>query len=417
MTITMNDSHLESIVEIREFLKVSTALSFKGASLKEQYAWVGITLMRFRYCSLRKKEKSVVKGYLMKMTGKSDAQIGRLIGKYRKTGKIVPGGHGRHTFPTKYTPEDIALLVATDNAHARLSGKATRKILQREYAVFRKKTYVRLRDISVAHLYNLRGKKQYVSHALTYTKTQAVSIPIGIRKKPYPEGKPGYIRVDSVHQGDFEGAKGVYHINLVDEVAQWEIVGAVEKISERYLVPLLEDLIGQFPFQILNFHSDNGSEYINKTVAKLLEKLRISQTKSRSRHCNDQALVEGKNGSVIRKHLGRMYISQKEARPINVFYRKWFNPYLNYHRPSGFASVVVDRKGKEKKHYDTYLTPFEKFCSLQHPEQYLKEGVTLQELCSLAKESSDTEYAILMQEKKKELFQSLRKKIPVCPLI
>jgi transposase InsO family protein len=412
MTITMNDSHLGSIVEIREFLKVSEALTFEGASLKEQYAWIETTLRRFRYASLRKKEKSIVKGYLRKMTGKSDAQMTRLIGRYRKRGKILPGGCGRHTFPTKYTPEDIALLVRTDNAHARLSGPATKRILWREYAVFAKEAYRRLKDLSVAHLYNLRGKRQYRSAALTYTKTQAVSVSIGIRKKPNPQGKPGYIRVDSVHQGDQDGEKGVYHINLVDEVTQWEIVGAVEKISEQYLATLLEELLDQFPFRIINFHSDNGSEYINKTVAHLLNKLLISQTKSRSRHCNDQALVEGKNGSVIRKHLGRMHIPQRAAEPINAFYREWFNPYLNYHRPSGFASVVRDRKGKERKRYDTYLTPFEKFRSLKERAQYLKAGVSWEALLSLAAERSDTEHALRMQEKKSALFQSFRKKIP-----
>lgn len=417
MTITMNDSSLGSISEIREFLKVSAALSFRGSSLQEQYAWVETTLWRFRYATLRKKEKGVVKGYLLKMTGKSDAQMTRLIGRYRRSGKILPQGRGRHTFPTKYTPEDITLLVRTDNAHARLSGKATKEILIREYAVFGKKEYVRLKDISVAHLYTLRGKRQYVAASLTYTKTQSVSVPIGVRKKPDPEGKPGYIRVDSVHQGDAEGEKGVYHINLVDEVTQWEIVGATEKISERYLTPLLEELIAQFPFRILNFHSDNGSEYINRVVAKLLLKLLITQTKSRSRHCNDQALVEGKNGSVIRKHLGRMYISQEEAQPINAFYRDWFNPYLNYHRPCGFATVTVDRRGKEKKRYDTYLPPFERFRSLEHPEQYLNEGVSLESLTAISRARSDTEQAILMQKKKKELFQAFRKKIPVRPLV
>lgn len=416
MTITMNDSRLGSIPEIKEFLKVSVALSFKGNSLKEQYAWIGTTLIRFRYHSLKKKDKGIVKEYLMKMTGKSDAQITRLIGKHKKTGMILCGGRGRHTFPTKYTPEDIGLLVKTDNAHERLSGPATKRICSREHAVFKKKEYERLKDISVSHIYNLREKRQYVSTSLTFTKTQAVSTPIGIRKKPDPQGKPGSIRVDSVHQGDRDGEKGVYHINLVDEVVQWEIVGAVEKISEQYLEPLLEALIAQFPFRIFNFHSDNGSEYINQVVARLLNKLLILQTKSRSRHCNDQALVEGKNGSVIRKHMGHMHISQKEAGPINEFYRDWFNPYLNYHRPSGFATTIVSRKGKEVKRYDTYLTPFEKFCSLECPEQYLKEGVSLEDLKARAQKKSDTEFAVLMQEQKRKLFQSFKKKDAGAPL-
>ena len=99
------------------------------------------------------------------------------------------------------------------------------------------------------------------------------------------------------------GIKGLYHINAVDEVSQFEIVCAVEKISERYLIPVLEQLLDQFPFIILGFHADNGSEYINRHVVKLLKKLLIELTKSRARHANDNALVESKNGSIIRKHL------------------------------------------------------------------------------------------------------------------
>lgn len=81
------------------------------------------------------------------------------------------------------------------------------------------------------------------------------------------------------------------------------MVATCERISEAYLLPVLQDLMAQFPFEILGFHSDNGSEYINKTVASLLEKMRVEQTKSRSRHSNDNALAESKNGSVVRKAL------------------------------------------------------------------------------------------------------------------
>ena len=194
---------------------------------------------------------------------------------------------------------------------------------------------------------------------MTFTKTQAVQRSIGERRKPEPNGKPGYLRVDTVHQGDLDGEKGVYHINSVDEVAQWQIVAAVEKISEAYLEPILMILLDQYPFVIIEFHADNGGEYVNHVVAALLNKLLIRLTKSRSRHTNDNALVESKNGSVIRKHMGYFYIHQKHAPRINEFYIKYFNPYLNFHRPSGFATKkVIDKKGKVKNVYDVYLTPY-----------------------------------------------------------
>lgn len=409
MTINMNDSHVVTITQIRKFLQVSQIIEFKGVSQKEKYAWVESTLTKFRYFSLEKRDKSIVKKYIMQLTGLSDSQLGKLIRKKKEIGKILVSSRKRNTFPTIYTPEDIARLVETDNAHERLSGKATKEIFLREFEKFDKKEYERLSRISTSHIYNLRGKRQYIGATLTYTKTKSNSVLIGERRKPDNQGKPGFIRVDSVHQGDLNGAKGVYHINMVDEVTQWEIIGCVERISEQYLEVLLEDLINQFPFKVINFHSDNGSEYINKTVASLLNKLIVSQTKSRSGKCNDNALVECKNGSVIRKHMGRAHISQKNARPINEFYRKYFNAYVNYHRPSSYPTVTFEANGKRKKKYQTYLVPYEKFKSIEGASQYLRDGITFEDLNVVAYEKSDNEYAKLMQKEKVKLFKGFKR--------
>lgn len=409
MTINMNDSYMVSIAQIREFLQASKIIKFEGISQKEKYAWTENTLTRFRYFSLRKKDKSIVKKYMLQMTGLSDAQLGRLIAKKKEAGRILPSLKNRHSFPVKYDAGDIACLLATDNSHERLSGPATKKILVREYAVFKKMAYERLSQISVSHIYNLREKRQYVSGALNYTKTQSVQTPIGERRKPRPNGQSGFIRVDSVHQGDLDKVKGVYHINLTDEVTQWEIIGCVEGISERFLLPLLEDLIMQFPFKIINFHSDNGSEYINRQVAGMLNRLLIKQTKSRSRHSNDNALAESKNGSVVRKHMGYRHIPSRHAQAINSFYKRYFNTYVNYHRPCGFSTDTIDKKGKIQKKYDCYLMPYEKFLSLENPEQYLREGIGLEMIKDMAKEKSDNEYAALMQEEKVKLFKSFKK--------
>ena len=409
MTLDMDDSHIVSIVQIRAFLKTSALVNFKGVSRKEKYLWIENTMNKFKYLRLGKNDRGIIRNYIAAMTGFSLAQVGRLIKKKNETGKVSVSSTKHNSFPTTYTPQDIARLVDTDNAHSRLSGKATKEILVREFEKFSKKEYARLSKISISHIYNLRGKRQYTSASLTYTKTQATQVQIGERRKPDNDGKPGYIRVDSVHQGDLDKVKGVYHINMVDEVTQWQIVGSVEKISEQYLEILLADLISQFPFKIINFHSDNGSEYINKTVARLLNKLIISQTKSRSGRCNDNALVECKNGAVIRKHMGFSHISQKHAGPINKFYKEYFNPYLNYHRPSAYPTVTFSDNGKRKKIYERCMIPYEKFKSLENAFQYLRNDATFELLDKFAYEKSDNEYAALMQKKKREMFNILSK--------
>ncbi len=207
------------------------------------------------------------------MTELSDAQITLLIGRKRKTGKIFSTLENRNKFPAMYTPEDVGRLIETDRNHDCLSGPATQTILRREYQIFNKKEYAQISLISSSHIYNLRKRRQYQSRTLFCKKTRPVPVNIGQRHKPRPFGKPGFIRVDTVHQGDLEKEKGVYHINLVDEVTQWELVFSVPKISEYFLLPALEEAFRQFPFLVINFHSDNRSEYIDHIVEKLLNKL------------------------------------------------------------------------------------------------------------------------------------------------
>ena len=241
---------------------------------------------------------------------------------------------------------------------------------------------------------------------MNFTKTRPVVNPIGIRRAPRPAGRPGFIRIDSVHQGDMDGTKGVYHVNAVDIVTQWEIVATCERISEAYLLPVLKDLIDQFPFEILGFHSDNGGEYINKTVATMLEKMRVEQTKSRSRHSNDNALAESKNGSVVRKAFGYSHIPQRFAAHINVFCREHLNPYVNLHRPCLFAKEVIDAKGKIRKTYplDMVQTPLDKLASLAGVNVCLRQGVTITQLRLQAKALSDLDAANAMNVARLKLF-------------
>ena len=269
--------------------------------------------------------------------------------------------------------------------------------------------YARLAGISVAYLYILRHSAPYQGVRQHFDKTRPTVSSLGERRQPQPNGQPGYLRVDTVHQGDFDGVKGVYHINAVDEVTQFEIVCSVEKISERYLIPVLEDLLEQFPFIILAFHADNGSEYINKYVVKLLNKLLIELTKSRARHCNDNALVESKNGAIVRKQLGYVHIPQQWAPQLNAFHRDHLNPYINFHRPCFFPVVSMDTKGKPRKRYpyEAMMTPYDKFTSLPNPKQYLKPGRTFQQLDDMAVAISDNEAAKHLNAAKLTLYQRI----------
>jgi transposase InsO family protein len=407
----MQDDTIVTVKQLEEFSKLSNeGAKFTAENKTERNVWIEEVLRKFKYFSCRKKDKITLKKYLAKMTGLSKTRIKKMIGRKKKFGRISPYQIHRHRFEKKYGSTDIALLCKTDNLHQRISGPAIKEILEREYHVFGKTEYHNISGISESHIYNLRKTRQYVSHSLTVKKTNPVKVLIGKRTKPQNNGLPGFLRVDTVHQGDMEKEKGVYHINIVDEVTQWEIIGCVERISEEYLLPLLKDLLAQFPFTIVNFHSDNGSEYINKVVAKLLNKLLINQTKSRPRHSNDNGLVEGKNNFIIRKHIGYRFIDKGYAKDFNIFYQEHFNIYLNFHRPCGYPTITCDKRGKQKKKYDTYQTPYERFTSLPDAKKYLKKGVTFEKLDKVAFAHSDNEFAEILQKKKEELFNSFKNK-------
>jgi hypothetical protein len=296
-------------------------------------------------------------------------------------------------------------LAYVDQAHGVLSGPATQRILEREHAEFGQAVYQRLASISVAQIYRFRSTAVYRKHNTAYQPTRPTPVNIGERRKPAPQGRPGYLRLDTVHQGDRDGIKGLYHINAVDEVTQWEIVGAVPFISEQWLVPLLESMLAQFPFPIRGFHSDNGSEFINHTVERLLNKLLIEQTKSRPHHSNDNGLVESKNGAVIRKHIGFGHIASHHAEAVNEFHRQHLNPYLNFHRPCGVPQLLTQPNGKTRRVYPRYRTPLEILQEL--PEPFLRQGITLEQLLQQARDQSDTDAARDMQIAKKLLFRRI----------
>jgi len=405
----MNDESLQTIEQVRQFLEGSEAVEFRGVTAKEKYRWIEEVLIRFRYHRLKREEKGVIRRYIQKVTGYSRSQASRLVREYQQTGRLRRTQYRRHRFARKYSPSDVILLARTDELHGYLSGPATKRIMERECQVYGHTEFGNISRISIAHLYNLRRSNTYRDIARRFTRTKPAVSKIGERAKPDPKGLPGYIRIDTVHQGDLTDQKGLYHINAVDEVTQWEIVASVQRIAEAYLVPVLENMLVQFPFIIRGFHSDNGSEFVNKTVAALLYKLLIQFTKSRARHTNDNGLVESKNGSVVRKQLGYAYIPQRCAELINEFNRDFFNPYINFHRPCFFPVTVVDHKGKIKKTYpyEEVTTPYERLISMPQAESYLYPGVTLEKLRTIANQMSDNQFAERMVKARSNLFQQI----------
>ena len=410
----MNVSKLDTIEQIKEFLDGTAEVAFSNPTdVAALRSFIATVLRRYRYFQLSKGPRGVLFAYMQRLTGYSRQHVSKLIAQYRHTRSLTPRKRvSRTSFARQYTAEDIALLAQTDSLHDTLSGPTTKVLLRRAVDQFGDGRYTRLSQISVSHLYDLRRSEPYRKQRLVWHRTRPTAVVIGIRKAPAPQGLPGYIRIDTVHQGDLDGLKGVYHINAVDIVTQWELVASVEHISEAYLLPVIRLLLEGFPFTIRGFHSDSGSEYVNHKTAALLEKLRVEFTKSRPRQTNDNALAECKNGAVIRKTMGYSHIPQKYAAAINEFYTDALNPYLNFHRPCYFAVDIIDAKGKIRKTYphDQIMTPWERLKITPAYESYLKPGITSQSLEHDANALSDNDAASKVQQARKRLFQSINRR-------
>jgi hypothetical protein len=130
-------------------------------------------------------------------------------------------------------------------------------------------------------------------------------------------------------------------------------------------------------------------------------------------------LLEGKLLEPFHRNVkvGYGHIPSQHAEAVLKFYTAQMNPYLNYHRPCGFATVSVDARGKRQRRYkpSDYATPYEKLKSLPHAEQYLKANLAFAQLDQAASLVSDTECAKRMGAAKGKLLRACKIESPFPP--
>ena len=214
--------------------------------------------------------------------------------------------------------------------HQQPNGMALRKLCECAHQQG-ESGFERLAQISVAHLYLLCQSETYANNRRQLRKIHLTSSPIGQRRAPEPNGQPGYLRMDTVHQGDRDKRKEVYYTNAVGQETPYEVVMAVAQLREGQVHSALQHMMEPFPFRIQGVHTDNSTEYVNHPIGDWLQQSGIAFTRSRSRRSNDNGLVESKNAAVVR---------------INQFTEEHLNPYLNFHRSCLFSRVTVEQHGK-----------------------------------------------------------------------
>ena len=229
------------------------------------------------------------------------------------------------------------------------------------------------------------------------------------------------MRVDSVHQGDLDGRKGLYEINLVD-VRPLAVGGHPVRVRGRdrgHFGALSDPGAGgpprPFPLRDQGLPRRQrvaqrraGSEYVNHAVAALLEKLRAEFTRSRPRRSNDNALAESKNASVVRRNFGREHITARFAPLVHRFASAVLSPHLNRHRPCLFATPVADADGRIRKVYRDrdVATPYERLKSIDGAERSSSPASPSPRSDAEANAMSDLESARLVNRERDSLFRS-----------
>ncbi len=433
--MTLQTERLRTVEQIRGFLDATGQVDFRPQDREEAYGFVRRTLVRLDYDALGRSGKGTVREFLGKATGLSRAQVTRLIGQHRATGRVEDrrAANSGRSFERVYTPTDIRLLAEADEIGGQLCGPAACEVMRQQYEVFGDAGFERLSRLSVSHLYNLRRSKTYRARRTTIDHTRPTTggstsadgrIPPaspatcawtrctrGLRPRWRPQRREGRLR----HQPD-RRSHPVRACRRRDgdrrDVPRPGAGGDARHAAVRR---------PRLPRRQRVAQRRAGSEYVNRQVAGLLNKLHVPNfTKSRARRSNDNALVEGKNASVVRKWLGHDHIPQRFAPEVNAdrlrsaFAQGVPTPYLNYHHPCLFATEVRDGKGKVRRRYrrSDVTTPYEKLKSLPGAERFLKPGVTFAALDETAYAVSDLEANRRANHARDELFRTIGRAIP-----
>ena len=409
MIVRLGTRRMTTLEQVRACLDGNEHVDYHPLDRGGACEFVRDTLVTFGYQRLDRPDKGTIRRYPAKFSGLSLPRVERLIRRHRDTGRVVDlrAENSGRDFPRVHQPADIRLLAEIDEACRQMSGAATTEAPRRQHQVFGDARFARLAGISPSHIHNPRKTRSCRVRRTTFGKTLPSAVAVGARKAPEPGGQPGFPRVDTVRQGDRNGVKGIYLVNPIDQTTQFEPVAAVAAISERFPPPVPTGLLEQMPFRIRGFHADNGSEYVNHRVADLLAKLHVEFTKSRPRRSNDNALVEGKNAHVARKHFGHDHIPQRFAPQVDAFARQRLSPFPNYHRPCLFPVERRDAKGKIKRTCPRgrIATPYEALKRIPGAGDCLKPGITFEQLDRIAHAQSDLAAATELNTEQRELFR------------
>ena len=330
--------------------------------------------LKARYAKASKKERSQILDEFVATTGyHRKYAIAVLRGKrQRATGPI------RRPRRAYYTAEDAHTILVLADLFDQICSKRLRAAMDNELGKLYKNgflrispaSYERLQQISPSTMDRLRGRygrRQGKARGLTKPGTLLKhQIPIRTWAQ-WDEDRPGFCEIDLVdHSGGNTRGDHAWTLTFTDVKTGWTECVAVRNKAEKHVFAAIQRVRERLPFPLLGIDSDNGSEFINDELFRYCLREKITFTRGRAGRKNDNAYVEQKSWSVVRRTVGyRRYDSFHHLLLLNRlysvlrFYVNFFLPVMKLVQKERFGSRV-------KKTYDQPLTPCARV--LAHPD-------------------------------------------------
>jgi hypothetical protein len=202
-----------------------------------------------------------------------------------------------------------------------------------------------------------------------YGKRKSTTKPGYLLKKHIPirtysdwnEVRPGFFEIDLVaHGGESASGQFLHTLTMTDIASTWTECFALIGKSEAGVLAALDEAKTKLPFSILGIDSDNGSEFINHGLLNWCQTHQVTFTRSREYKKNDQAHVEEKNGSIVRRLIGYDRFEGEESwRRLQDVYLT-ARLYINYFQPSLKLASKDRDGGRVHRHYEKARTPYER---------------------------------------------------------
>ena len=358
-----------------------------GDSMKTKVAKEYLKQLKKRYEKAGKREKHVILNELTKTAGyERKYAINLLRGNYKHSvGKISRPRAKIYTVVDAIILSKVCGLldwIASKRVQPAI-GVAIDSLVSAKEMVCSAQQRKRLIKISPSTIDRLlkTHKKRPIGKGRSYTKPGTLlKTQIPIRTfADWTENKVGFFEIDLVgHEGGNARGEFAFTLDFVDVKAQWTEQIAVINKAQIHVFAGIKTIRRRLPFPLLGYDSDSGSEFINNQLYRYSIQEKITFTRGRSGKKNDNAFIEEKNDSVVRRWVGYgRYDTQEQVDILNEFYDA-LRLYTNFFLPVQKLKEKVRIGSKVKKIHDKATTPYKRILRAKDVSRKVKDRLRKQ---------------------------------------